>query len=109
MFETLDRTGQRSVAHAAVRFVDDQHYPMVRERLLNPTFDPAVLSVFMTDTLRRKNQVRIPALHALANLEGHPMQAEATELLPAFLGSAYDGDFVRRGEIILAWLEKNPN
>src|SRR6185369_14708180 len=46
--ETDDR---RKLAHAAVQYVANSNYALIRKQLLNPQLPRQVLSVFMTDTL----------------------------------------------------------
>jgi hypothetical protein len=53
--------------------------------LLEGKLDPQILSIFMTDTLKRPDRIELPVLQ-LARTEGHPMQAEAKDLLVAFSG-----------------------
>ena len=81
---SFNRDGQRSIAHAAVRYVDDSVYTLVSTPLLEGKLDPQILSVFMTDALNRPDSIRIPVLNSLAATSGHPMQNEAHDLLAAF-------------------------
>ena len=92
MFSKLSREGQRKVAHAIVAHVTDDDFGLVREQLLNPKLHPQVLSVFMTDTLKRENNIRLPMLRELTRMDGHPLQAEAQQLLPVLVSANFARD-----------------
>jgi len=81
---SFNRDGQRSVAHAAVRYVGDSVHSLVSAPLLEGKLDPQILSVFMTDTLNRPDSIKMSVLNSLAAINGHPMQNEAKDLLAAF-------------------------
>jgi hypothetical protein len=85
IFAQLDAPGQRKVALAAVQQVDDANHALIGKHLLDAKLDPRVLSVFMTDTLKRQNSIRLPLLLELAQRDGHPLQTESRELLAALL------------------------
>ena len=109
MFKTLNREGQRKVAHAIVRLVDDEHFFLVREQLLDTNLHPQVLSVFMTDTMKRKNEIKLPTLLEVARFDGHPGQTEAKELLHAFLGQDYQTNWTKWEDAVSDWLKNNPS
>jgi hypothetical protein len=104
IFTQLDPQGQRKVALAAVSQVDDAHYALIGKYLLDPKLDPRVLSVFMTDTLKRPNSVRLPLLLELAQMNGHPLQAESRELLTALLQKNYGTNWTKWQEAVTAQL-----
>jgi|GEM_PF-4581153 hypothetical protein len=104
IYSSADHGGQRKVAHAAVKFVDDAHFAVVREQLFDSNLHRQVLSVFMTDTLKRSDAVRIPVLYDLARLDGHPMQGEAKQLLGAFVGRDYGSNWDKWHQAMLAYL-----
>lgn len=108
MFEKLDADERRRLSHAAVKCVADTNYAMIRLRLLDPTLPKPVLSVFMTDTLKRGNAIKMPTLLELARFEGHPMQAEATDLLRVYLGNSYGRDWTKWEAAMQEWLKQNP-
>jgi hypothetical protein len=108
MFTKLDWQGQRKVALAAVSQVSDADYKLIRERLLNPKLDRRVLSVFLTDTLKRKNSIKMPALLELARTDGHPLQEEARGLLCVFIQKNYGADWAKWEKAVDAWLANNP-
>lgn len=83
MLPDFDRDGQRAVAHAAVKYIANTNHFLVSQPLLEGKMDPQILSIFMTDTLKRPDEVRIPILKALAESKEHRMQGEASELLVA--------------------------
>jgi hypothetical protein len=62
----------------------------------------------MTDTLQRKYDVKLPVLLILANLEGHPMRAEARELLHGYTGREFGSSWDKSIEALMAWLTSNP-
>jgi hypothetical protein len=79
----FDTDGQRAVAHAAVKYIADSNHTLVSKPLLDGKIDPQLLSIFMTDTLKRPDAIRLPILKALAEKDEHRMKAEATDLLAA--------------------------
>lgn len=87
----FDTDGQRAVAHAAVKYVADSNHVLVSKPLLEGKMDPQLLSIFMTDTLKRPDAVRMPVLKALAAKDEHRMKSEATELLAALTNQPSDG------------------
>jgi len=99
---------QRKLAHASVRQVANTNYALLRHGLFNPRLPRPVLSVFMTDVLKRDNKVRMPALLTLARSDAHPMQAEAEQLLTVYLGQNYGTNWLKWEEALLVWLERNP-
>lgn len=80
----FNRDGQRAVAHSAVNYVHDSTHSLVSTPLLEGKLDRQILSVFMTDTLKRPDEIKISVLKKIAATEGHPMKSEAEELLTAF-------------------------
>jgi hypothetical protein len=108
MLEKSEPDDQRKLAHAAVKQVANTHYGLLHQYLCNSKLPRPVLSVFMTDTLKRDNRVKMPALLTLAQLEAHPMQAEARELLSVYLGQNHGTNWPKWEEALLAWLKQNP-
>ena len=78
------RDDQRAVAHAAVNYVSDSTHSLISQPLLEGKLHPQLLSIFMTDTLKRSDAIKIPILTSIAAMKEHPMQAEAQDLLVAF-------------------------
>jgi hypothetical protein len=109
LFKDVPKEDQRKVAHAAVKQVDDTIYFLAREQLLDATLPPQVLSVFMTDTLKRKNRLKAPVLLDLARLESHPLRTEAQQMLVAYLRKDYGTNWVGWEKAVAAWLEKDMN
>ena len=109
MFNQLDRQGQRKVAHAAVKEVEDADYEMIQKYLLDRDLHPQVLSVFMTDTLKRKDAVRLPVLLKLARLDGHPLQIEARALLHSLLQKSLGTDWEKWSQAVQMQLASNTN
>jgi hypothetical protein len=79
-----NRDDQRAVAHAAVDYVNDSTHALISGPLLEGKLHPQLLSIFMTDTLKRSDAIKIPILTSIAAMKEHPMQAEAQDLLAAF-------------------------
>ena len=109
MFEKLEPDERRRLSHAAVKCVADTNYMVIRKRLLDATLPKPVLSVFMTDTLKRKNAIKMPVLLELARLDGHPMQTEATDLLRVYLGTTYGKNWAKWEQAMAVWLKQNPD
>jgi len=109
MFEKLETDERRRLSHAAVKCVADTNYVVIRKRLLDATQPKPILSVFMTDTLKRQNAIKMPVLLELARLDGHPMQTEATELLTVYIGMNYGKNWTKWEQAVAAWLRQNPD
>jgi hypothetical protein len=108
MLAKAETDDQRKLAHAAVPFVANTNYGLIRKHLLDPKLPRVVLSVFMTDTLKRQYSVKLPALLLLAQIELHPMRTEAQELLRGYLGRDHGTNWPKWEETMLAWLQSNP-
>jgi hypothetical protein len=109
MFAKEDWEGQRKIAIAALKLVDDSHYAArVGKYLLNPQLDPRVLNVFMTATLKRNYSIKLPLLLELAQVDGHPFEDEARELLHSFLQQDNGTNWVQWNQTMQAFLSKNP-
>lgn len=108
LFKDVPKDEQRKVAHAAVRHVDDSIYSLAREPLFDASLSPQVLSVFMTDALKRKNRVKGPLLVELAQIEGHPLRTEAQQMLRAYLGRDYGTNRAALDKAVAAWLDQEP-
>jgi hypothetical protein len=78
------RDDQRAVAHAAVAYLSDSTHKLIDQPLLEGKLHPQLLSIFMTDTLKRSDAIKIPILTSIAATKDHPFQAEAQDLLVAF-------------------------
>jgi hypothetical protein len=78
------RDDQRAVAHAAVDYVNDSTHALISGPLLEGKLHPQLLSIFMTDTLKRSDTIKMPILKSIAAMKEHPMQAEAQDLLVTF-------------------------
>lgn len=109
MLAASDDEDQRKLAHAATRQAGAQNYSLVRDHLLDPRLPRPVLSVFLTDTLKRQNSLKIPMLLHLAQADGHPMQTEAKDLLTVYFGQNHGTNWTQWEESMLAYIEKNPN
>ncbi|HMP84501.1 MAG TPA: hypothetical protein PKA41_17540 [Verrucomicrobiota bacterium] len=109
VYSQLDASGQRKVAHSAVKYIEDEHFALVREQLFDTNLQPQVLSVFMTDTLKRGFAVKLPVLFDLARYDGHPMQTEARQLLGHYFGRDYGSNWDKWEQAMLAYLDKHSN
>jgi len=109
MLEPAAPDDQRKLAHAAVEHVVSTNYVLVHRQLFNAKLPRPVLSVFMTDTLKRNNRVKMPILLALAKIDTHPMQGDAQQLLSRYPGRSHGTNWLKWEETMLAWLEQNPN
>ena len=99
---------QRKLAHAAVKYIANTNYGLVRKHLIDPNLPRVVLSVFMTDTLKRHYEIKLPTLVSLVRIETHPLRNEAQELLHGYLGRDHGTDAHLWEESALAWLKRNP-
>ena len=108
MLAQADADDQRKLAHAAVAHVANSNFALVARHLLNAKLPKTVLSVFMTDTLRRDYSIKLPTLLTLAQSERHPMQKEAQELLRGYLGRDHGTNWVKWEETMMARLQGNP-
>jgi hypothetical protein len=111
LFAMMAKAGsedQRKLAHAAVPFVANTNYLLIRQHLLDLKLPRAVLSVLMTDTLKRQYNLKLPALLTLAQRDAHPLQAEAQQLLRGYLGKDHGTDWAQWERTMLTWLKNNP-
>lgn len=106
---TLNKDGQRQFAHAAVKYVDDTTHSLIRKPLVEGKLNIQVLSVFMTDTLKRPNAVKLPTLVSIAGKAAHPMQEEAQQLLTAFFGQDRGTDLAQWRRDMQSYMLHNPN
>jgi hypothetical protein len=104
----LESDDQRKVAMVALFQISDADYDLVQPQLMNAALDAKVLEVFMTDALKRKNELKMPTLLDLTRAEEHPLHAQARKLLGTYLGRDYGTNWVRWENGITAWLSKNP-
>ena len=111
-FSMLEKSGpddQRKLAHAAVTHVANTNYALLRRYFLDSQLPRPVLSVFMTDTLKRSNRIKLPVLLTLAQVSAHPMQTEARQLLSVYLGQSHGTNWARWEQTMLAWMQGNPD
>lgn len=108
MLSSAEADDQRKLAHAALPNIGATNYGLARPHLLNPKLPKTVLSVFMTDALKRAYTVKLPVLLSLAQTTGHPLRNEAQELLRNYLGHNHGTNWVKWEETMLAWLKFNP-
>ncbi len=106
--KTLPREDQRRLTHTIVSNVDDVAYLVIRKQLMDTRLNSQILSVYMTDTLKRKNWIKLPMILDIARDSSHPMSAEACELLRAYLQADHGTNWAQWGETMNAWLKKNP-
>jgi tRNA (Thr-GGU) A37 N-methylase len=109
MLPSQKRDGQREFAHAAVKYVTDSTHALVQRPLLEGKLDKQILSVFMTDTLKRPNRIKLPVLLELARAPGHPMQSEARDLLIAFSGKDHGTNWAEWQQTLQTLLASSPN
>ena len=108
MLTSAEGDDQRKLAHAALPYIGATNYGLARRYLHNPGLPKTVLSVFMTDTLKRSYEIKLPALVCLVQVEKHPLRKEAQELLRNYLGSDHGTNAQLWEEATLAWLKRNP-
>lgn len=108
MLDQAQGDDKRKLAHAAVKHVANTNYALIQQRLLDPEMPRTVLSVFMTDTLKRGNAIKLPALLALAQIDAHPMRDEARQLLKGYLRHDHGTNWVKWEETMQSWLKINP-
>ena len=107
MLKSTEGDDQRKLAHAALPHIGATNYGVARQQLLNPDLSKTVLSVFMTDILKRPYEVKLPALVSLVQIEKHPLQKEAQELLRKYLGRDHGTNGQLWEESMFAWLKSN--
>jgi hypothetical protein len=78
------RDDQRALAHAAVAYVSDSTHALISGPLVEGKLHPQLLSILMTDTLKRSDAIKMPILTSIAAMKDHPLQSEAQDLLVAF-------------------------
>jgi len=108
MLTSAEADDQRKLAHAALPHIGATNYGLARQYLLNPELPAMVLSVFMTDTLKRSFEIKLPTLVSLIRVENHPLRKEAQELLRNYLGHDHGTNAQLWEEAMFAWLKRNP-
>ena len=108
MLDQAQGDNKRKLAHATVKYVSNTNYALIQRRLLDPELPRTVLSVFMTDTLKRSNVVKLPALLTLAQIDAHPLRDEARQLLKGYLRHDHGTNWVKWEETMQQWLKVNP-
>jgi hypothetical protein len=109
MLPRLEQDGQRKVALVALRQVGDADYEVVLQHLFNAALDPQVLSVFMTDMLKRKSSIKLPTLLELARVDGHPLHQESGAMLRALLKTDQGTNWTRWERVVEMRLASEAN
>jgi len=89
---TLPLEGQVEAAQHMVNLLDDEHYSLARDMLLNPSLHPDLREVIFSDVIDRPNSVKLPVLVSLLGIYGHPLRNEAHSNLQVLLGSDLGDD-----------------
>ncbi len=108
MIRGEEREGQRKIAHAVMRHVDDDSFVLVRRLLMDPGWHAQIHSVWMTTTLKQKNAVKMPALLELARMEKHPLQDEARQLLGHLFKTDHGENWGAWEKAMTNWLAQHP-
>lgn len=89
---TLPLEGHIESIQHMVNLLDDEHYKLASDMVMNPALLPQVREVIFSDVLDRPNSVKVPVLLALLGSYGHPLQLEAREKMQLLLGADLGSD-----------------
>ena len=100
MLPGLPTEARETAAEYAVQRLDDADYQPARNFIVNPTSDPAALTIMWADLMGRPDAVSLPILLQVARNSVHPYAASARENLGLLLGSDFGTDWARWGAAI---------
>jgi len=89
---TMPLEGQVEAVQHMVNLLEDEHYALARNMLINPSLHPDLREVIFSDVIDRPNSVKLPVLVGLLGIYGHPLRAEAHSNLQVLLGSDLGDD-----------------
>lgn len=89
---TMPLEGKVEAIQHMVNLLEDEHYALARNMLLNPSLHPDLREVIFSDVIDRPNSVKLPVLVDLLGIYGHPLRAEAHSNLQVLLGSDLGDD-----------------
>lgn len=89
-----------------VNFVTDTNYATTATLLVNPKTDEAVLQTLMADLLNRGNELKLPIFLQLAKDDGHPLVAEARELLQIYIQEDHGTNWPAWDKAVQQWLKE---
>ena len=108
LFPNLPPDGQEEAAQHLSNLVDDEDYAPLGEMLKNDKLPEGVLDELLADVLNRPNNLKLPALLAVASDANHAKHDEAKDLLELYLGEDYGSDWNTWGQHMTNWLQQNP-
>ncbi len=86
---SLPREGQVEIAHNLVEIGAGKADDTLAALLFSTNLHETVTSVLLSEMVKRPDAMRLPLLLDLTDVEGHPNQAEALELLELLLGQQH--------------------
>ncbi len=95
MLPGLPAEARETTAEYAVQRLDDADYQPARDFIVNPTSDPAALTIMWADLMGRAAPVSLPILLQVARNSAHPYATSARENLDLLLGSDFGTDWSR--------------
>lgn len=81
MFDALDADEKNSYAHHAANLIPDANVACLRAILTDVSEPQEVLETIYYDLLNRPDEIKIPILREVAELENHPLREEVRELI----------------------------
>jgi len=109
LFPKLPPDGQEEAAQHLSNLVDDEDYAPLGEMLKNDKLPEGVLDELLADVLNRPNNLKLPALLAVASDANHVKHDEAKDLLELYLGEDYGTDWNSWGQHMTNWMQQNPD
>jgi hypothetical protein len=105
----LPEEGQMEVAQHLANLTLDEDFGLIARFLTDPTLPEDVLDVFLSDSLNRPNEVKLPVLLEVARNPQNPKAEEAREILELFLEEDYGTDWDQWKVKLDEWIKNNPD
>ena len=106
MLPTLPKEGQAEAAQHITNLVLDKDYSRILPLVKNTGLAEEVLDVFVTDLMNREDQVKLPALLAIAKIPNHPHHEEAAADLQIFLDEDHGTDWGKWDSAMQSYLKR---
>ena len=106
MLPTLPKDGQAEAAQHITNLVLDKDYARILPLVKNPALPQDVLDVFVTDLMNREDEVKLPAMLAIAKIPNHPHHEEALADLQIFLDEDHGADWGKWDAAMKSYLKR---
>jgi len=92
LIPALSRGRQIEVAHQISSLLDDSHYQLAADLLINPSTVPHVSEALFEDLVDRDPVLQLPLLVEILSIPNHPMRFEARKKLAEYFEHDYGSD-----------------